>query len=166
MRNPQRQLYVTFGVGVAFLLIGCGQGADTAPAVRSQQPTVTTVASASPKCQRFVKVTEDNDPHLDLEERFRISGPTQDGDYRLRPVGSGHQVLPKDHPLVKANLAGDKFEGEVEIQGSGHGQVTLHFYEIDAELDSDGCPSKLMLETMQHAGDPVIGVHGGDAVME
>lgn len=163
MRSPQQPFYALFGA--AFLLAGCGPGggSDTATTATASRDAV---VPAGNKCQKFVKVSADNDPHFELEERFRISGPTQDGDYRLRPVGSGHQVLSKDHPLVKSTESGSDFQGEIEIQGPGHGQVSQHYYAIVADLDSDGCPSKLVLETMQHAGDPVIGVHGGDAVMD
>jgi len=160
MRSPQQPLYAIFGV--AFLLAGCDPGAGTS----SQAAAASQPAAAGNKCQEPMRVTVDNDPHFELEQRFRISGPNQDGDYRLRPLGSGHTATPKDHHILKSGSAADKFDGEIEMQGQGHGQPNLHFYVIDAALDSNGCPTKLTLKTEQHAGDPVIGVHGGDAVMD
>ncbi len=58
------------------------------------------------------------------------------------------------------------FDGEINIQGGPHGAVNLHFYTITMEFDSDGCPSKLMLATAVHPGDPGHSAHGGDAVMD
>lgn len=165
MRNPQRQLYATFGV--AFLLTGCGPGpGGAAPA--ATQPAAAPVAAASPKCQKFVKVTSTNDPHLQLEERFRITGPTNDGDYRLRPIGGGHQASSKDHDVVKSSSSNKDFESEIEIKsgpGGPHGSATTHYYSIVMELDSGGCPSKLNFDTMAHEGDLAGQSHGGDAVM-
>jgi hypothetical protein len=71
----------------------------------------------------------------------------------------------KDHPVVKASTAGDKFDGEIEVKGGPHSQPNLHYYEIDMELDSNGCPSRLSLETDVHPGDPGFPDHGGDVVM-
>ena len=178
MRSPQQPLYTIFGV--TFLLAGCDQGAGTASqtsagsqgpagsqaAGGSQSSAASQAAAEVNKCQDWLKVVVDNDPHFELEEKFRISGPDQYGDYFLRPHGSGHQATAKDHPLVKSGPSGDKFDGEIEIKGQGHGQPDLHFYEIVAVLDGNECPTKLTLKTEQHAGDPVLGVHGGDAVMD
>jgi hypothetical protein len=157
MRNRQQQLLATFGV--ALLLAGCVTGG----ADRGASEGGAAGNAAPPKCRKWVSVSSTNDEHLQLGERFRISGPTNDGDYRLRPIGGGHQVLPKDHPVVESSNA---FEGEIEIQGGPHGDVKLHFYTIEMEFDSEGCPSRLILETMVHAGDPGHAAHGGDAVMD
>jgi hypothetical protein len=165
MRNPQRHLYATFGV--AFLLTGCGPGpGGTAPA--ATQAGIAPVADANPKCQKFMKVTSTNDPHLQLEERFRITGPTHHGDYGLRPVGGGHDATSKDHDVVKSSPSGNDFEAEIEIKsgpGGPHGSPTPHYYSVVMQLDSGGCPSKLNFDTMVHAGDQAGQSHGGDAVM-
>ena len=164
MKNQRQKLYAT--IGVAFLLAGCvPQGADRA-ASEPEGGGATASGDAAPvKCRKWLSVSSTNDEHLQLGERFRISGPTVDGDYRLRPIGGGHQVLSKNHELVQSDPSGVEFEAEIEIQGGPHGNVNLHDYTITMEFGSDDCPSGLMLETDTHPGDPGHSAHGGDAIL-
>ena len=162
MRTPQRPLYAT--LGVAFLLTACGGGGNpTASAPVASAASV--AAAANPKCQKFLSVMSTNDEHLQPGEKFRITGPNSDGDYRLRTLGGGHAFRPGDHAVVKSSSASNKFDAEVEVQGGAHGSVTPHNYSVDVEFDSNGCPSKLHLDTIPHEGDVTGQSHGGDAVM-
>jgi hypothetical protein len=152
MRSPQRLLYAI--VGVAFLLAGCG------PVASNSSASASSGAGSGNKCQKWFTVRIDNDEHLELGDEFRISGPTPDGDYRLRPIGP-NAALPKDHLVVKGSA---NFKSEIEISDPEHGQVTLHFYDTVVEFDNSGCPSRLRLDVMDHLGD--LSDHGGDAVMD
>jgi hypothetical protein len=142
VRNPQRQLYAT--LAVALLLTGCGGDGPAASA--PVQSAASLAAAASPKCQKLLSVMQTNDEHLQPGEKFRISGPNSDGDYRLRTLGGGHAFRPGDHDVVKSSSASNN-------------------YSVDMEFDSSGCPSKLHLDTIPHEGDAAGQSHGGDAVM-
>jgi len=164
MRNQRQQLYAT--LGVASLLAACVPDPDRAAPVDQVLARGGGEVAAGAKCRKWLSVSSTTDEHLQPQQKFRVSGPNADGDYRLRRIGSGHQVQPGDHDLVQSSAADDEFVGEIEIKGGPHGNVDLHFYELTMEFDTDGCPSRVSLKTLPHAGDTGQGVHGGDAVLD
>jgi hypothetical protein len=112
-----------------------------------------------------LSVFSTNDEHLQPGEKFRITGPNSDGDYRLRTLGPNHAFRPGDHPVVKSTDASNMFHAEVEVKGGAHGSVTPHDYSVEMKFDSNGCPSELRFDTIPHEGDVAGQSHGGDAVM-
>ena len=173
MSNRQQQLYAT--LGAAFLLAGCVPDSFkvdvnlTAPDGADAIPTPTEIA-----CQATMTVRTSTDKHLLKGHRVRISGPTIDGDYRIRPMGSDdpqvppHQFAMKDHDALKSTGTGKDFESLIELKGGGHGNLKLHFYKITADLNASGCPSKLKFEARPHndSSDGGDDDHGGDADLD
>ena len=164
MNSRQQQLYAA--LGAACLLAGC------APEAEDRGGTGTTAlatAGTTPAkhCVVWLTVINSDDEHLPDTQRVRFTGPTIDGDYRIRPMTI--PPLPK-HWLIKdydATLSGDEtgnvFTAEVEVQDDKHAEVSVHDYEITIEF-ADGCPDKALFHTERHADGNTD--HGGDAEMD
>jgi hypothetical protein len=99
----------------------------------------------------------------------RFSGPTQDGDYRLKamanPSGKHEWVLSVDYDAM-LDTPPNIFYAEVKVKGNDneHEEETTHVYRITMDFE-DGCPSHAILHTDKHPS--VVGDdHGGDAEMD
>lgn len=100
---------------------------------------------------------------------MRFSGPTPDGDYRVKPIPNptpppGHVWVIKDYDAsLTADPGGNVFTAEIEVKpvGGQHDEVTVHVYKLTMEF-TNGCPSKVATTTQRHPSASG-SAHGGDA---
>lgn len=180
MNSRQQQLYAT--LGVACLLAGCGANTPTAgsqpgtnpapPASSGSAPPATAAAAAAPKnCQSWLDVINSDDPHLRETARVRFSGPTQDGDFRLKamlnPSGK-HNWTIKDYDMTLDDPVQKIYYADVDVKGvlPEHDEESTHTYRITVTEFDNGCPSKAMFHTDKHPSANLPTDHGGDAELD
>jgi len=178
MNSRQQQLCAA--LGTAYLLAGCGptpqpstQGGAGAAGPGGASGAPATAAAPAKKCQVWLEVGATDDPHLTTGLRVRITGPTQDGDYRIRPMLNppGHVWLSKDYDAELDDPNGQIFYVAIDVQGAQpaeptkqHDEINTHSYKITMEFEN-GCPSKARLSTTPHPSTSGTD-HGGDAVLD
>jgi len=178
MKSQMQQLCAT--LGATFLLTACvPDKIDVNVNITSPQPptpegpggSAAPAVATEPRCTKNFTVRDSTDGHLVNTQEVKITGPYNDGGYRLHPtLNAGkpaHQLLTQPHPLLVSSQDGTMYTGVFDVKSQVHGAaVSRHFYTVTMEFDASGCPFRLTFDIQSDTGANGSSDHGGHGVAD